>query len=307
MAMQSVRPTLNQLEMLVAVADAGGFGRAAALLGCSQSRISHAVTGLEETVGARLLDRSRRGCVPTHAGVRVIAKARKMMELAEELACEDARPALAGVVRIACFRSVATHLLPHALQSLTRTFPRLRVELDDSHEERDAVVSAVLGGRADIGIAQRPVPAELVAHPYVSDAYVLVVPASLSALPPLAWHDLAGLPYIQLGCAGALDVLAQCRKAGFDAHASRTLANDTSIVAMVAHGMGYSILPHLAVFPATPGVRIAPLPIPAMRHFAIVTTPAKASARPVQTVSRMLLDSAVLARSAACASEVVTW
>lgn len=49
--------TLNQLEMLVSAVDFGGFSAASAELGCTQSRISHAVAELERLVGARLLIR----------------------------------------------------------------------------------------------------------------------------------------------------------------------------------------------------------------------------------------------------------
>ncbi|HEX7648607.1 MAG TPA: LysR family transcriptional regulator, partial [Noviherbaspirillum sp.] len=65
----------NQLEILVAVVDAGSFSAAATELDCTQSRISHAIAELERGVGTRLLERSRAGCMPTEAGLRVLQKA----------------------------------------------------------------------------------------------------------------------------------------------------------------------------------------------------------------------------------------
>src|SRR5438105_4035250 len=107
---------LNQLELFVAVVQAGSFSAAAIELGCTQSRISHSLAELERVVGMRLLHRSRTGCQPTEAGNKVLLKARQILRLADSvvsLAQEDA--ALAGQVRLACFRSMATHIIPDVL------------------------------------------------------------------------------------------------------------------------------------------------------------------------------------------------
>jgi DNA-binding transcriptional LysR family regulator len=291
---------LNQLEMLVAVVDAGGFGAAAAELGCTQSRISHAIAELEAVMETRLLSRSRSGCVPTDAGYRVIIKARQILRLADTIADVSADAAtLSGRVRIACFRSVGTHLLPHALAALATEYPGIRVDIDDGCEEREDVTRAVIEGRAEMGIAHLPVSKELMATPFVSDSYVLVAPGSMNLRGPVSWEQFADLPYIQLDCSGALAILEQCRAAGFNAELSRTLTTDTSIAAMVRHGVGYSILPRLAVFPEPEGVKVVDLPIAAKRQFALVALPAVARSTVVKTVMRFIRDKRIVTNSAA--------
>src|SRR5579871_3120757 len=215
---------LNQLEMLVAVVDAGSFGAAAADLGCTQSRISHAITELESILATRLLLRSRTGCVPTDAGSRVLAKARQILSLADNLAetAED-HASVTGRVRIACFRSVSTHLLPRALEALAVEYPGIRVDIDDNCEEREEVIQALNEGRADIGIVHMPVGPSLMTRPYVTDSYVLVAPSSLPLSVPLSWDQFNKVPYIQLDRSWAFAILEQCRAAGFDAEPSRTL------------------------------------------------------------------------------------
>jgi len=302
------RPKLNQLEMLVAVADAGSFGSAAAELGCTQSRISHAITELEEILAIRLLVRSRTGCVPTGAGHSVLAKARLILRLTDNLVdvAED-NATVIGRVSIACFRSVATHLLPRALEALAIEYPGIRVDVDDSCEEREEVTQAVEEGRADIGVAHMPVGRALVTLPYVSDSYVLVTPASLALRAPVSWEQFSMLPYIQLNCSGAFAILEQCREAGFEAEVSRTLATDSSIAAMVRQGIGYSILPRLAVFPAPDGVRIVDLPIPARRQFALVASAASARLKPIQIVMRFIRSKRIVKPSDAFRAGVVSW
>ncbi len=302
------KPKLNQLEMLVAVADMGSFGAAAAELGCTQSRLSHGIAELEESLGARLLVRSRSGCVPTDTGYRVVATARQILHLTKsmiETAADDTT--VIGRVRIACFRSVGMHVLPQALAALAVAYPGIRVDLDDSCEEREDVTRAVREGRAEIGIAQLPVGQDLVTRTYVSDSYVLVAPAALPLRAPVSWEQFKDLPYIQLDCAGALAILAQCRAAGFTAEPSRTLATDTGITAVVKHGIGYSILPRLAIFPEPDGVRTAPLPISAKRQFALVALPEVARMKVVQIVMRFVRDKRIVTKSDAFRAGHISW
>ncbi len=299
---------LNQLEMLVAVVDSGGFGAAAAELGCTQSRISHAITELESVLGTCVLTRSRSGCVPTDAGHKVVRDARQVLRLTAAMvqgAQEGA--ALTGRVRVACFRSVGTHLLPHALAALAMECPGIRVDIDDACEERDDVTRAVLEGRADIGVAQLPVAPMFVTQPFVADAYVLVVPAALTLRLPVTWDQLGELPYIQLDCAGAYAIVDQCRAAGFAAAPSRTLSGEASIAAMVRHGVGYSILPRLALFPVPEGIKIVDLPISARREFALVALPGTARLPAVQAVLRFVRNRRLLGQSDAVRAGVASW
>jgi DNA-binding transcriptional LysR family regulator len=299
---------LSQLKMLVAVADSGSFGAAAAQLDCTQSRISHAIGELERDLGVRLLTRTRDGSSPTDVGRRVIEKARQMMRLEAGLveAARDGRE-LAGQVRIACFRSVGTHLLPHALEALAQEYPGIRIDIDDGCDERGDVTHAVLQGRADIGIAQLPVEPGLVWQSYLFDNYRLVLPASARLANAGGWPDTQGLPFIQLACSGAQAILERCRGAGFVAEPGRMLSNDTSIAAMVGRGMGYSILPELSVFPKSEEVQTLALPIPARREFVVAGLAETMRSPVVKAVARFLRDKRIVARTRAYQAGIVDW
>ena len=165
--------TLSQLKMLVAVADHGSFSAAAAQLDCTQSRISHAIGELEGELGVTLLVRGRAGSAPTEAGQRVLAKARQMLRLEAGLVeAATAGGSLTGTVRIACFRSIGTHLLPHVVEALARAHPGLHIEIDDSCAQRADVTNALHDGLAEIGIAQLPLAGALASRPYLHDDYV---------------------------------------------------------------------------------------------------------------------------------------
>lgn len=295
---------LSQLKMFVAVADSGSFSSAAAQLDCTQSRISHAIGELERELGVRLLERARDGSVPTDTGHRVLEKARQMLRLEASLAevARDGRE-LAGQVRIACFRSVGTHLLPHAVEALAREYPGIRVDIDDSCEERAHVTDALRARRAEIGIAQLPVPDEFVTYPWVYDHYRLVVPAGAA---PRA-NEVPALPFIGLACSGAAELLARYRAAGFGAEPSRLLANDTSIAAMIGRGMGYSILPELSIYPKPDDVAMLPLPIASRREFAIAGLPDTMRSPAVKAVVRFLRDKRIVGRTRAHLGGITAW
>jgi DNA-binding transcriptional LysR family regulator len=299
---------LSQLHMLVAVADHGSFSAAAAALDCTQSRISHAIAELERELGTRLLARARDGSLPTEAGVRVLDKARAMLRLEDALRASVREDGVVeGRVRVACFRSIGTHLLPYAVEALAARHPRLVLDIDDGCNDRLEVVAALRAGRADVGIAQLPVEDGFVVHPYVADDYMLVVPAARAFAQPVTWDQLDGLPFIRLGCSGADAILARCRAAGLVAAAERTLGNDTSIAAMVARGMGWSILPRLATYPEPDDVRVLPLPIPARRQFALAGPRAAMRSAPVKAVLDVLRDRRLLASTRASRAGILRW
>jgi DNA-binding transcriptional LysR family regulator len=299
---------LDQLRMFVAVADVGSFSAAAVELDCTQSRISHAIAQLESELNVRLLLRSHEGSVPTEAGRRVLDKARQMLRLEGELQA-SANPAgvLEGRVRIACFRSIGTHLLSYAAQALGRAHPGIVLDIDDGNSDRLQVTQAVRERRADLAIAQMPVGRDLVLESYLQDDYVLVTPAALRLSEPIAWRQLDDLAFIRLGCTGADEVLARCRDAGFGARAEHSLLNDTSIAAMVGRGMGYSILPRLAIFPQPAEVNIAALPIQARRQFALAGFADTLRAPHIREVLRLLRDPRMVARTPAFQAGVLRW
>lgn len=131
----------QELRILVAVAESGGFTAAATALGLTQSAVSHSVRGTEAKVGTVLFERGRGGATPTPAGDRAVALGRRILRMYEVLGAEArgagrsgagggaGRDTVEGVLRIAAFRSAALHLLPPALERLAARHPGIRPEV----------------------------------------------------------------------------------------------------------------------------------------------------------------------------------
>lgn len=274
---RSLRPKLSELEALVAIADTGSFGAASVELNCTQSRISHAIANLESVIGARLLDRSRTGTTPTQVGASTIAKARQILRLADAIVPTGPQ-LLRGVVRLATYQSVATHLLPGILNDVTRQHAGVRIELDDGCVEREDVEHRVRAGAADLGVAHLPVGPGFFVRPFAEDDYVVVVKTGDRPSQRFFWQDLQEGDFIELRCSGARSMLERCRANGMTAKAVKSFSSVSTIMAHVKNGRSFSILPRLAVEPLPEGLDVVPLPHPAERTLAVIAAKGKSSA-----------------------------
>jgi DNA-binding transcriptional LysR family regulator len=149
--------TPQELRVLLAVADSGGFSAAAGTLGLTQSAVSHSVRGSERRIGAVLFERGRTGARPTPAGEQAVAYARRVLRLLDVLTAEArgaARPdAAQGPLRIAAFRSAALHLLPAVLERLRARYPGIEPQVRIVREVGRGTAGEVADGKADIAIA----------------------------------------------------------------------------------------------------------------------------------------------------------
>jgi DNA-binding transcriptional LysR family regulator len=121
----------HDLMAFLAVARERSFTRAAAQLGVSQSALSHAIRGLEERLGLRLLTRTTRSVAPTEAGERLIRTVGpKFEQIDSELtALTELREKPAGTIRITTGEHAAQVVLWPALAALLPRYPDIKVEL----------------------------------------------------------------------------------------------------------------------------------------------------------------------------------
>ncbi|MEV8320644.1 LysR family transcriptional regulator [Streptomyces sp. NPDC059900] len=280
----------HELRILVAVDRERGFSAAAKALGLTQSAVSHSIRGTERKVGAVLFERGRKGATPTAAGATAAAHARRVLRLLDTLAAE-ARGAgqgtgtVAGVLRIAAFRSVALYLLPPVLERLTARHPGIEPEVRVVRELGAGTAGEVAEGRADVGIAtigaSSPVPAGLIGDVLIEEPYSLVHPAGHPdprSLPLVDWHENCG-SYTRAWWAGQ-DWIPK---------ATVLTEDDGAVLSMVSRGLGMAIMPGLSLNGAPDGIEITDLgPERPSRSVGYVTTPELASSVAVRALIREL-------------------
>ena len=259
---------ISQLRALIAVADHNNFSEAALHLELSQSAVSHAIANLEEELGVVLLSRGRHGAHPTPVGERVIAKARQVLQLLEGIVQEANREKglQGGQVRVAAFRSVATHILPSVIARFRHQFPGITVSITEFFDFA-GVEQALREGHVDIGFTYLPSGDEFETWELMRDDYIALLPPNSGLRnAKINWEQLAAYPLIVPSTNScSLRIRNHLRRSEYPLKIAYEVREDSTIVSMVQQGLGAAILPRLAAEPLPSGIQVCSLPIPLER------------------------------------------
>lgn len=254
---------LSQLRAFVAVALHGNFSQAALHLELSQSAVSHAIASLEEELGVLLLARGRHGAHLTPVGERVISHAQSMLQLLEAMVKEAnlEKGLHGGSVRIACFRSVATHVLPAVIARFRSHFSEIAVIISE-HDDYSGVEQALQERHADIGFTYLPAPNEFETWELLRDDYIALLPPTTKfRSPQVTWEQLATYPLIVPSINScSVKIRNHLKDLQYPGNIAYEVREDSTIVSMVVQGLGAAILPRLAAEPVPAGVQVCSLP-----------------------------------------------
>lgn len=155
------RPTLKDLTAFVAVATHRSFRGAAFELDMAPSTLSHAMRGLEEGLGVRLLNRTTRSVSPTEAGFKLLDLLKPaLISLDDALESVVAfRGNVAGTVRINAPRIAAVLIIHDVLPKMAELFPEVTVDIVVEGEMVDIVSK---GFDAGIRLAES-IPKDMIA------------------------------------------------------------------------------------------------------------------------------------------------
>jgi len=166
---------LRDLEYVVAVADHGHFGRAAAACNVSQPTLSGQILKLESELGLRLFDREGRVVRVSDRAATVIAEARATLAAAAAVsaAADAARDPFAGELRLGIISTVAPYLLPIALPALAEALPKTPLYLLEDLTDR--LLARLRDGALDAAIiATDPREAKLDSAELYAEPFFLV-------------------------------------------------------------------------------------------------------------------------------------
>ena len=285
-----VDATIQKYQALVETVRAGSISAAARRLSYSQSGVSRMIADLERDWGISLLERGRKG-------VRLTADGQQVMPFVEAV-CEDQRRlrervaevvgAQTGLIVIGTFSSVATHLIPPAIERFTREHPGIEYELRMG--DYSEIESWVADGLVDFGFLPYPPqePREDLAREVVAtDELMAVVPQGheLAAREAISLAGLAAEPFILLERGSDNEISPLFETAGLDLTVCLSTWDDYAIMSMVENGLGVSILPNLILTRCPYRIERRPLDPPVTRDLAAVYRPGLLS-----TPARAFLD-----------------
>lgn len=243
---------LRHLQYFVAVAESGGFGRAARLLHISQSAISEQIRGLEDEIGAQLLDRSHRQIRLTNVGELFLRGAKSTLAAAED-AVASARRAQKGEqgrLAIGFFVGGNGRFFPRLIRAFREKYPDIEVSLVEMVPAQQWI--ALQNGTLDIGFT-RPLQTQWTGsvrtEKFASERMYGVFPKNhpLAKKREIATALLHGerfvLPERQTSPAVFDRIVSLCSEAGFSPNVVSTASVSAGVLALVEAGDGISILP----------------------------------------------------------------
>jgi len=241
---------LRQLRYFVAIAEEGGFSRAAQRLHVSQPPLSTQIRDLEKELGAQLFARTNRGVALTPSGKVFYDEVRAILarlESARTRALQADRGDV-GMLSVG-FVSIADYgVLPPALKSFRSRFPLVEVQL---HElTTDAQIRELRAGRLDIGFGLAPVEEpDLTFRSILREELVLAAPTdhSHAAGDAVDLRSAAKSSFIVPPrdiAPGLYDLtISRCRAAGFAPRIVQNARQMQTVIGLVSCGMGVALVP----------------------------------------------------------------
>lgn len=263
---------LRHLRYFVAVAEAKSFRRAAEQLHIAQPPLSLQIRQLEQEIGARLLERSKRHVALTEAGVAFLVEARQILAHAGK-AVDAARRASrgeTGQLSIGFLPSAdLTNVLPSIYPIFRKRFPDVRINLNSLSGSQQ--IAALKAAQIDVGFLRQPASEDgIVVKSILREPLVAVMPAHhrLAIRNRVPLTELGHEPFIffqrQL-LPGFYDlIISFCRGAGFSPSVVFEIDHIQTALGFVAMGLGVTLVPASVVCLKREGVVYRPLrpPVP---------------------------------------------
>lgn len=270
--------TLQDLRYLVALADHGHFGRAAAACHISQPTLSTQLKKLEDQLGAALFERTNKSVHVTAFGEEILVRARRILAEAEAILEAGRRKSgpLSGPLRLGVIPTLGPYLLPWLVPALRAEYPALRLVV---REDLTApLLERLAAYRLDAALAALPVsePA-LESLPLFDEPFWFAAPRdhALAQAESVSEADLRGQRLLLLTEGHCLrdQALAVCDLADAESGADgdfRATSLET-LRQMVATGLGVTLLPALALAaPDAHAIALRPLASGAGRRIGLI-------------------------------------
>lgn len=242
---------IKPLRLFIAVAEDLNFSRAAARLGMAQPPLSLAIKNLEQELGVRLLDRTRRSVTLTRAGAAFLVEARRSIAQLERSAhvARQVSAGRAGTLRIAYVSSAPYHFLPSVLTRFHRKFPDIDFDLQEWPSLE--LIRLVENDQVDVAILRSVLGTRLKLRTVIGcrESFVVALPRRhrLARRTLLRLADLAEEAFVSFSAKRSpslhQQLLMACRTAGFTPRIHQEAAQLQSIMSLVAAGLGIALVP----------------------------------------------------------------
>lgn len=274
------------VQAFIAIADHGGFQKAADALHITQTALTRRLQNIESFLGVKLVERTTRSVALTRVGQDFLPQARRLLtELSLALfEIQENGKALRGDVSMACVPTAGVQFLPRIIQQYSARYPENRIKILDYSSE--GVADAVLRREAEFGIhLAEPQHSELESVPLLQDRFVLICRSdhALAARKSVPWKRLQPYPLIFAGAeSGNRPLLDLALGKGTPALQSfYEVQRSSTAVGLVAAGVAAAIVPSLAMQSgAYPHIKVVALTDPVISRTLVLVSRRRAQLSP---------------------------
>lgn len=244
--------TLRQMRYFEALATTRHFGKAAEMVAVSQPALSAQIAEMERLLDVKLVERQRSGAILTREGEELLPEIRDILERAERLAdrVKPRQGPFGGRLRLGIIPTVAPYLVPRLIAQLRRHYPQLVIELKELLTT--GCIDDLKHGRLDCAIVALPVTGDGLDSAFLFEDRFLIASAedeNTILMSPMTEDrvDVERLLLLEEGHCLRDQALAVCGTSAGRRVANYGATSMATLLQMVSHGMGITLIPEIAV------------------------------------------------------------
>ena len=252
----------KKLEALLMAVDLGSFSKASEVVGYTQSGLTHMMNSLEKEVGFTLLERGRSGVRLTEEGERIAPAVREFLQANARLdsVIEQVASSRTEIIRVSAYASIAMHWLPGIIQRFREECPDVDVDIRMA-DHVDVPYELLAQGKMDAILVSPQDEGQYEWVHLADDPMFAVLPRDfdtqgMTAFPLAAFE---ARDFIMPSQGFDKDIMRIFNRIGVKPHILPTWVDDPTVISMVSHGLGVSMMTELTVRGRTDGVKLLPV------------------------------------------------
>lgn len=233
---------------LLKAVEYGSLTRAAENLGYTQAGLTHMMNRLEKELGVTLLSRTKSGVRLTPDGESLLPYVKSFVDESSRLenAIKNIKIGGGRILRVAAYASITKHWIPEIIRRFSETYPNLRLEIHVASLEE--ISELVYNGDMDVGFVslQENIRCDWF-HLCNDPLYAILPPDEEVEGDTVPIEFFEGRTFYMPTYGFDHDILNMLNMHGVNPAIDPTAVDDATVVSLVSHGLGYSILPKLII------------------------------------------------------------